>query len=289
MKPPILERNEMVSAFNGLYALVWGVLKVPFYFILIFFILFVFVMIDYYLYFRFVLKRKRKKSTCKSEYKKRGFLARLLYDFPRQIMDDFFNYDPDTFPYKGIIIFTGKQGRGKTIAMVNEMLKMKKQYPLSKCITNLAFMQEDDSLQHWRQLLDYNNGSCGVIVGMDETQNWFSSAQSKNFPPEMLTVCTQNRKNRRIILGTAQSFYLLAKAIRTQCTEIRECYTFFGCLTVVRRLEPALDFEGNIAELKKKGYYFFVHNKELRESYDTYKCISALSNSGFLNKEELKI
>lgn len=137
--------------------------------------------------------------------------------------------------------------------------------------------------------VDYNNAEKGVIVGMDETQNWFSSAQSKNFPPEMLTVCTQNRKNRRIILGTAQSFYLLAKAIRTQCTEIRECYTFFGCLTVVRRLEPALDFEGNIAELKKKGYYFFVHNKELRESYDTYKCISALSDSGFLNKEELKI
>lgn len=279
----------MTDAFSGLYALVWGILKIPLYCLVAVLFVFAFMFIFYYLYFVFVLKRKRKKASFKSEYKKRGFFARLFCDFPKQILDDFFNYDPDTFLYKGIIIFTGKQGRGKTIAMVNEMLKMKKQYPLSKCITNLAFSMEDDVLQHWKQLIDYNNGSYGVIVGMDETQNWFSSAQSKNFPPEMLTVCTQNRKNRRIILGTAQSFYLLAKAIRTQCTEIRECYTFLGCLTVVRRLEPALDFEGNIAELKRKGYYFFVHNRELRESYDTYKCISALSDSGFLNKEELKI
>ena len=44
------------------------------------------------------------------------------------------------------------------------------------------------------------NGINGVIVVMDELQNWFSSNDSKNFPPEMLSVITQNRKNRRMVL-----------------------------------------------------------------------------------------
>ena len=120
---------------------------------------------------------------------------------------------------------------------------------------------------------------------MDELQNWFSSNDSKNFPPEMLEVITQNRKNRRIILGTAQSFYLLSKAIRTQTTEVRRCATLLGCLTIVRRFEPILDAEGNVAEWKKKGMYFFVHNKELRDSYDTFKVIQRLTKVGF--KEEV--
>lgn len=137
--------------------------------------------------------------------------------------------------------------------MVEYGLRMKKEYPLSKLITNLCVSGEDDILDHWKKLVTYSNGSKGVICLIDETQNWFSSTQSRNFPPEMLQVITQNRKNRRIILGTAQNFYLLAKAIRSQCTEVRECRTFFGCITLVRRKEPILDAEGNVTEWDKKA------------------------------------
>ena len=119
---------------------------------------------------------------------------------------------------------------------------------------------------------------------MDELQNWFSSNDSKNFPPEMLQVITQNRKNRRVILGTAQNFYLLSKAIRTQTTEVRRCVTLLGCITIVRRFEPILDAQGDVLEWKNKGMYFFVHDKKLRESYDTYKVIERLQKVGF--KEE---
>ena len=101
----------------------------------------------------------------------------------------------------------------------------------------------------------------------------------------MLQIITQNRKNRRVIMGTAQNFYLLSKAIRTQTTEVRRCTTLLGCLTIVRRFEPILDAEGNVAEWKKKGMYFFVHNKELRDSYDTFKVIERLNKVGF--KEEV--
>lgn len=37
--------------------------------------------------------------------------------------------------------------------------------------------------------------------------------------------------------------------------------------------------------MKSRGFYFFVHDEKLRESYDTYRVIESLSKSGFLEKE----
>ena len=92
---------------------------------------------------------------------------------------------------------------------------------------------------------------------------------------------TQNRKNRRVIMGTAQSFNRLAKPIREQATEVRKCYTFFGCLTFVHRVYPELDSNGDVDSWKHRGWYYFVHNAKLRESYDTWKVIESLKESGF--------
>lgn len=258
----------------------WSILKYPIIFILCvvgFFVFMYFLFIAYGLIF----KRRRIKKGMHKSLKKRNFILRLVWDFPKQLAEDFFSLNPDDFQYKGCVIFTGRQGNGKTIGMVEYGLRMKKEYPLAKMLTNLCVVGEDDVLDHWRKLVTYSNGANGVICLIDETQNWFSSTQSRNFPPEMLQVITQNRKNRRIILGTAQNFYLLAKAIRSQCTEVRECRTYFGCVTLVHRKEPVLDAEGNVTEWNSLGWYFFVHNNELRSAYDTYKVIESLSSSGF--------
>lgn len=226
-------------------------------------------------------KGRRFKKGVRVEIKKRGIMRRLFWDFPKQYAKDMLDYDPEFFKYQGCIIYTGRQGHGKTISMVHDAYMMQLEYPKARCISNLGYKHEDAELKHWRQLVDYKNGKHGVIVMMDETQNWFSSNQSKNFPPEMLQVITQNRKNRRIILGTAQNFYLLAKAIRSQATEVRDCHTFFGCMTFVRRREPVLNCDGGVEEWKNLGWYFFVHDAALRESYDTYRVIESLSEGGF--------
>jgi len=198
---------------------------------------------------------------------------------------DLLNAEPDYFKHQGLIIFTGRQGMGKTISLVHCMREMQVEFPKAKCLTNLAYTKQDGSLEDWRPIVNFKNGHLGVIIGLDELQNWFSSNQSKNFPPEMMEVVTQNRKNRRVILGTAQNFYLLAKALRTQTVEVRECFTLLGCVTFVRRREPVLDAEGNVVEWKNRGTYFYVHDRELRECYDTYKVIESLAKSGF--KEQI--
>ena len=226
-------------------------------------------------------KGYKLKKGSRVRQKRKGILKRLLIDAPKQYSMDIVTRDPDFFRHQGLIIYTGRQGRGKSIGVVEHALRMQKEYPKSLCISNIAYKYQDDKLKHWKQLVNLKNGIYGLIVIMDELQNWFSSNQSRNFPPEMLSVITQNRKNRRIILGTSQSFHLLAKSIRSQATEVRECFTAFGVVTFVRRREPILDADGDVKEWKYRGLYFFVHNKELREAYDTWEITESLSRSGF--------
>lgn len=267
-----------MEVFSGLFVFfVW--LKYPF-------IIFGSIVLYYFssfFFWLFYFKKKGKKIN-KGNFvrkKKRSVLMRLLVDFPRQYMLDNINRPPDFFRYQGLIIYEGRQGSGKTSTMVRDTLEIKREFPKCKIISNLAMNGEDESLKHWRQLVNYKNGTLGIVAVMDELQNWFSSNQSKDFPPEMLSVITQNRKNRRVIFGTAQSFHLLAKSIRSQCIEVRKCVTLFGCITFVMRKEPILDSDGNVSEWKSRGIYFYVHNEELRNAYDTWKVIDSLTKSGF--------
>lgn len=213
--------------------------------------------------------------------KLRRWWQKLFIDFPERYSADLMEREPDFFRYQGLYMFTGRQGRGKTIAMAEFIRRMQQEYPLARCLTNFGYTKQDGELIHWKQLVNYKNGRKGVIIGMDETQNWFSSNQSKDFPPEMLEVVTQNRKNRRVIAGTAQNFYLLAKNIRTQTVEVRDCLTLFGCVTIVRCREPYLNDIGEVVKWKRRGMYWFVHDRDLRESYDTYRVVESLAKSGF--------
>lgn len=213
--------------------------------------------------------------------KKRSAIMKILYDAPRQYVEDLYNMKPDFFRPQGLVVFTGRQGSGKTSAAMQYAIELLDTYPKAKCLSNTKFKYQNEQLNHWKQLINYKNAHKGVIVIMDELQNWFGSNQSRNFPPEMLGVITQNRKNRRIILGTSQNFYLLAKAIRSQCTEIRECTTLAGVMTIVIKREPILKEDGDVKELKFRGMYFFVHSPRLRNSYDTYAVVDALGKSGF--------
>ena len=276
----------MFKAFKDMFIAFFSWLKIPI-FIILFIIGLFYLLVFFNILFGLIKGKRFNKAISYQRQKKTNFLKKLFFDLPKRISDDMFKKNPDMFSHHGMIIFEGRQGQGKTISAIQYAREMQREYTLSKCITNVGYKYQNDELNHWSQLVDYVNGIYGVIVLIDETQNWFASNQSKNFPPEMLEVVTQNRKNRRVILGTAQSFYMLAKNIRSQTTELRRCATLFGCLTIVRRYTPILDSDGNVKEFKKRGWYFFVHDDDLRDSYDTYHVIHSLSKSGFQDKDYL--
>lgn len=212
--------------------------------------------------------------------KRKGLLYQLLVAVPRRYMLDKFQREQDFFIPRGIHMFCGEQGCGKTIACVEMIIRMQKQYPKAKTITNFGLETEDDELEIWQQLLTYTNGHKGVIVGIDEIQNWFMSGTNK-LPEGMLEVATQNRKNNRILCCTAQVFTRVNKGLREQVSLVYEPHTFLGCFTVVIMRKPMFDSEGNVVERKYRGMYCFTHTDELRNAYDTYKVIHTLAKEGF--------
>lgn len=270
-----------LSIVKTMLQVIWTIAKIPLFIVAIFLLILFVLCMSQYVYLR--LKGYELKRGEHYRVKKESIFKRLFVDAPRRIVLDKFNQDPEFFRFQGLHVFCGEQGSGKTIALVEFIIRMQKEYPKAKCITNLGYTGEDDVLSEWQQLLTYNNGKKGVIVGIDEIQNWFASGKN-TLPESMLEVVTQNRKNRRIIVATSQVFTRMAKGLREQCTLIYEPITFLGCITWVRIKKPILDSDGNVVEKKYRGSYFFVHTQELRDAYDTYKVIHTLSKEGFKEK-----
>lgn len=275
----------MLRAFNVVFQLFWALIKIPLYvfgFLIVCFI--VACLIQAVAMMLSGRKLPRSEGVTRVKVKRHGFLRCWFLDAPIRYVNDLFNREPGYFPYQGCIVFCGRQGAGKTISAVEFIRHIHSEFPRSKVITNCDLADQDLPLYDWTPLVNFKNDIYGVIAFIDEMQNWFSSNQSKDFPPEMLQVITQNRKNRRIIIGTAQVFNRLSKPLREQTTEVRQCLTLFGCLTFVIRREPFLDTEGNVEKMKFRGMYYFVHDDALRDSYDTYKVIDSLTKSGFQPK-----
>lgn len=218
--------------------------------------------------------------------KKISAFKRLFVLFPRQIVNDMFSRQDYEFLESGFHLFVGEQGSGKTITLVYMLLQMQKKYPKMQVRTNMGYKYENGVIKSWKDLVFKNNGIYGQIDVIDEVQNWFNSLQSKDFPPEMFSEITQQRKQRKCIYGTSQVWGRVAKPIREQVAFVYKPCTIFGCLTIVRKFKPYVDCDGSIDALKPRGIFFFVHNRNVRDSFDTYKKIQVQSLKGFKSERE---
>lgn len=239
----------------------------------------------FYLYYRVIKKIKPIKKIGKP-YKLKPLLYRLFIEFPKSWARDIINNNPNFFPLSGLVLVCGKQGSGKTVTTTYILQELQKKYPLMKIATNYNYTKQDKEINHWKDLIFYNNGPYGVTCVLDEISVWFSSLQSKDFPSEMLQEISQQRKQRKMILGTSQVFTRVAKPIREQTNYIICPMTLFGCLTICIVKEPILDDSANVKEFKFKKMFMFVHTNQLRDSYDTYKKIEKLSKDGFKSQSE---
>ena len=213
--------------------------------------------------------------------KKESILKRIYIKFPKRFIDDMLNQVPDDFNEYGIRMVCGEQGSGKTITVVYLLMQWAKRYEKMQVITNMNYKHQDAALTHWKDIMGINNGTKGVAVVIDEIQTWFSSLQSKDFPIEMLTELSQQRKQRKVILGTAQVFSRIGKPIREQTHVVYVPKTYFGCLTVVR-ITKSIYWDDQNQEFKKyDGMFFFVHDDEIRSAFDTYQKIEKYKEQGF--------
>lgn len=267
-----------------------SILKIILFIIIFLCVAELFSFICYFVYYRFIKKLELPKNI--SEYKPISIFKRLFIQFPNQFWLDRFNRKPGEFMEYGLHLVCGEQGSGKTTSVVDLLLnRWKKQYPFLKIYTNLDYKYENGKITHWKDLLSEQrlNGIYGVVNVIDEIQSWFSSLQSKDFPPEMLGEISQQRKQRKCIVGTAQVFGRVAKPIREQTSFVYLPFTIAGCLTVVRVSKPIYYDETTFTFKKYIRTYFFVHTPKLRNAFDTYKRIENYRDIGFKTDIERNI
>lgn len=245
------------------------------------------VIIGVSLYLFYYIKGKRPKKRIKpSIYVRSNIFKRLFWDFPKRLVLDYYEKDPDRYTDTGIIIFEGEQGSGKTIAAVEYILSQLQKYPLAKFSANIDVKGQDNLLEGIDSVLDTNNGIYGQLNLIDEIQNWFNSNESKNVPIEFVGEICQERKQSKVIIGTTQRFNRMCKQLRQECTMLCKPITILGCLTIVRCYRPNVDSDGVVKKARLLKTYFFVHTDELRNSYDTYEKVKRLNLKGFKPRSE---
>ena len=195
-------------------------------------------------------------------------------------------------PY-GLTCFVGRQGGGKTISMVEYLDKMKDLYPDAIIVTNFNYTRQDMPFTSWRQFTEVRNGLDGVIFAIDELQNEYNSNNWKDFPEDLLSVVTMQRKNRIKIVATSQVFTRVVKQLREQCYEVVECKTFFGRWTK-QKCYDADDYNYIIDNptperkfrTRKKWKYSFVQNNYVRNLFDSYSVVESIKQKEFIDRNE---
>lgn len=230
---------------------------------------------------------KKIKNEFENEEIKESNIKKILIDFPYRLASDYIMRDPNEFREHGIICFIGEQGSGKSISCIDYVLRLKHKYPKMRFLSNTPCKFADQIINDPSDFIGHHNGKYGMVVLLDEAQNWFNSAESRNFPPEALSDICQERKQHKHVIITCQRFNRLASALREQVSLYVKPITLLGCLTIVNIYKPKIkEFEAEIKELKKIRSYFFVHSDYLRGTFDTLKTIEHISMKGWKPRSE---
>ena len=181
--------------------------------------------------------------------------------------------DPEEFEPSGIWAFCGGQGQGKTLSAVKCVLDLHRFYPMAKIVSNIHLMSVPyEPFTDYAQIAGTSNGIYGVIFLIDEIHSIYNSLESKNIPLGEMTAFCQNRKDRRVIVCTAQKYKRIAKPVREQFKYVVDCKKW---LRIVQRntIYDAFDFDENgdpmpHCDIKKNT---FVHSIKDYTCYNSHQ------------------
>ena len=187
------------------------------------------------------------------------------------------NQKVDEMTITGITIFTGPQGSGKTLSMVHYAKPIIKDNPKAIIVTNFDIKYLKDFPNEVRpyegfKSFEIENGIYGVIYLLDEIHLILNSLESKGVPLSVIVELSQQRKQRKLILGSSQVYSRMAKPLREQIQNVIVCKNYFGVLQfnyLINAFETE-EVDGKL-KVKKCKTSFFFHRKEDYLNYDTYK------------------
>lgn len=174
------------------------------------------------------------------------------------------------------MIFCGSQGSGKTLSAVQYVKKVCQEYPRAILCTNVDIMglpEETEVVEYdgLESLKNIENGYYGVIYFIDEIHLELNSLESKNIDMDTIVELSQQRKQRKHIVGTSQVYMRMAKPLREQVKNVVLCRNFFKYIQYNVLIDGFNSYEENgklKADIVKK--YLWFHTPKLYGSYDTY-------------------
>ena len=183
------------------------------------------------------------------------------------------------FPYSGIWCFTGQQGSGKTLLMMHCVKDIIEQYPKALIVSNInIYGVPSIPYKGVEDFEKYNNGADGIIFVIDEIHVLFNALESAGMPLSTMQVWAQNRKNRRLILGTTQRFNRVAKGVREQTTWNYECHRPILRLIYSYRVMDGANYDdrGNYIvedEDDKPRRHFYIPSVHVMRMYNTLEVV----------------
>lgn len=193
--------------------------------------------------------------------------------------------NPRYFYPEGIWVFCGSQGSGKTISAVAALKKLVERYPHAIVVSNLPVAGiEVIPFTDYDQLATTTNGTDGVIFFIDEIHVLWNSLESKDIPISEMAIFAQNRKDRRVIIGTSQVYGRIAKPIREQLKYLIQCKTILKAVTILDVCDPTEEVEQQ-GHIKPRSLYrrWYFHTPELYNSFETLTKIERIKRRGFRN------
>lgn len=202
------------------------------------------------------------------------------------------NMIKDEMTETGINIFCGSQGSGKTLSMVHYLKKILKDFPRAILVTNMEL-----NFPICNKVINYEgfdsfqieNDIYGVIYVLDEIHLILNSLESKGVPLSVIVELSQQRKQRKLILGSSQVYSRMAKPLREQIKNVIVCKNYFKIFQFNYLIDAFSTTEKSDGKLKitKLKCAFFFHSIADYTSYDTYKkmenYIGVMSNGNNYN------
>lgn len=184
----------------------------------------------------------------------------------------------------GIYQFVALPGEGKTLSMVEHIIRDKEKYPNTRVYTNFNFKGQNGAISHWIDMIKY--AKCCVkddvpcILAMDEIHITFDSSNWRDFPPEMLALISFNRKYGVQLLCSSQIYERIPKKIRDISNYTVLCKNVFKMDRLfVNYYYDTNDYEMSFEDGKKsKASFvrFYIADDNLYSKYNTLEQVDRL-------------
>jgi len=183
----------------------------------------------------------------------------------------------------GTVLFTGAQGKGKSLSATHYINRLKKNYPnvyivsnVKLAIADLVIKSEEVAEHILMTIKDDEGNERPVAFFLDEMQTvLFSSKKSVSF--ETFKAICQQRKALKTIIGTMQEFLDLDIRYRRQLQHQVEVFNFLGIQFELWKDPGSLQYDPKKNDYvgRTKEIVIWKRHDEAYNLYDTYEIVNA--------------